>query len=111
MLLVCVFALLSCVRSNPVTTKQQLAIFSFDGFRYDYFDNYKSDLPTLAKIAANGVHAKNGLQSVFQTATFPAHWSIATGLYEESHGLVANSFYDPATDSVFNKVTDYSTAL
>jgi alkaline phosphatase D len=32
----------------------------------------------------------------FPSLTFPNHFSIVTGLYPEHHGLVANSFYDPA---------------
>jgi hypothetical protein len=31
----------------------------------------------------------------FPSETFPNHYSIATGLYPESHGIVSNSFYDP----------------
>jgi predicted AlkP superfamily pyrophosphatase or phosphodiesterase len=27
--------------------------------------------------------------------TFPNHYTIVTGLYPESHGIVANEFYDP----------------
>ena len=27
--------------------------------------------------------------------TFPNHFSIATGLYEESHGVIDNFVYDP----------------
>jgi alkaline phosphatase D len=30
----------------------------------------------------------------YPSLTFPNHFSIATGLYPEHHGLVANSFYD-----------------
>ena len=37
----------------------------------------------------------------YQTKTFPNHWTMVTGLYEESHGIVANEFYDPVSDSHF----------
>ena len=30
-----------------------------------------------------------------QSVTFPNHWTLATGLHPESHGIVANEFYDP----------------
>lgn len=40
--------------------------------------------------------------SQFPTKTFPNHYSIVTGLYPESHGIVANQFYDPTSDSVFS---------
>ena len=38
----------------------------------------------------------------FQTKTFPNHWTMVTGLYEESHGIVANNFYDPVTKTHFD---------
>lgn len=41
------------------------------------------------------------LQPVFPSLTFVNHWSILTGLYPSSHGIVANDFYDPALDKEF----------
>jgi len=41
-----------------------------------------------------GVRAE-GLIPVFVSKTFPNHYSIATGLYPENHGLIGNHFYDP----------------
>lgn len=43
--------------------------------------------------------------------TFPNHYTIVTGLYPESHGIVANEFYDPVLKDNFvytnpNKSTD-----
>jgi alkaline phosphatase D len=35
----------------------------------------------------------------YPSLTFPNHFTIVTGLYPEHHGLVANSFYDPATQT------------
>ena len=37
----------------------------------------------------------------FQTKTFPNHWTMVTGLYEESHGIIANVFYDPIMNKVY----------
>jgi hypothetical protein len=31
----------------------------------------------------------------FTTQAFPTHWSISTGSYIETHGIVGNQFYDP----------------
>ncbi|KAI9283227.1 alkaline-phosphatase-like protein [Sporodiniella umbellata] len=42
--------------------------------------------------------------------TFPSHWSLVTGLYPESHGVVGNYFYDPVlNDSFDGKNPKYST--
>lgn len=52
--------------------------------------------------------ASFGLIPIFSTKTFPNFYSIATGLYQESHGIVDNRFYDPkwnATFSIHDPVT------
>jgi len=51
--------------------------------------------PNMHRIAARGSKAER-LLPVFPTLTFPNHYSIATGLYPEHHGIVANDFPDPA---------------
>lgn len=40
--------------------------------------------------------------SQFVTKTFPNHQSIATGLYEQYHGIVNNKFWDPNTNQSFD---------
>ena len=42
------------------------------------------------------------MQSSFPTLTFPNHYSMVTGLYPSSHGIVANMFYDPELQDDFN---------
>ena len=37
----------------------------------------------------------------FPSLTFPNHYTLVTGLYPESHGIVANSFYDATFDEEF----------
>jgi len=66
-------------------------LFSIDGFRASYFDKHIT--PNIQKIADCGVHARF-MRSVFPTKTFPNHYSIATGLYPESHGIIGNTMYD-----------------
>lgn len=41
------------------------------------------------------------LKPSYPTKTFPNHYSIATGLYPDHHGIVQNSFYDPNLDRTF----------
>ncbi|KAI3872394.1 hypothetical protein MKW92_050432 [Papaver armeniacum] len=42
-----------------------------------------------------------GLIPVFPTLTFPNHYSIVTGLYPESHGVINNRFTDPISGEGF----------
>lgn len=73
--------------------KNYVLIISFDGFRWDYNKLYAT--PNLNKLAKDGVKADRMIAS-FPTKTFPNHYTIATGLYPDHHGLVDNSFM--ATD-------------
>jgi alkaline phosphatase D len=77
-------------------------MFSMDGFRWDYAD--KVPTPNLDRIAKMGVRAES-LKASFPTKTFPNHYSIATGLYPDNHGIVLNSFVDPATGKYY-KISD-----
>ncbi|CAG2171176.1 unnamed protein product [Oppiella nova] len=40
--------------------------------------------------------------SNFATKTFPNHQSIATGFYEENHGIINNEFFDPKYNDTFD---------
>ncbi|KAB5562166.1 hypothetical protein PHYPO_G00014870 [Pangasianodon hypophthalmus] len=75
-----------------------LLLVSFDGFRADYLEKYP--LPNLQKFISDGVLIDH-LSNVFTTKTFPNHYSLATGLYAESHGILASRMYDPETGKVF----------
>ena len=37
----------------------------------------------------------------FPSVTFPNHYTLVTGLHPESHGVVGNTFWDPALDEDF----------
>jgi predicted AlkP superfamily pyrophosphatase or phosphodiesterase len=88
----CFFASLSVFAQRQIKDLEPTVILvSLDGFRADYLEKYKPS--TLLEIARKGVRAKF-LIPVFPTKTFPNHYSIATGLYPEHHGIVENNIYD-----------------
>jgi len=72
--------------------KPYVVVISLDGFRWDYVEKYNA--VNLKKFASEGV-AADALIPSFPSLTFPNHFSIATGLYPDHHGIVNNSFYDP----------------
>jgi predicted AlkP superfamily pyrophosphatase or phosphodiesterase len=72
-----------------------VVLVSLDGFRWDYARRLNAT--HLLAIGKKGVWAPEGMLPSFPSLTFPNHFSIVTGLYPEHHGLVANGFYDPAT--------------
>lgn len=72
------------LNSKPLDTPN-LILISFDGFRWDYLENHT--LPNFHKyFLKDGVKVSKGLKNAFSTVTFPNHWTLATGLYPESHG-------------------------
>jgi len=77
---------------NSDNDDEYVVILSLDAFRWDYADIAQT--PNLNSIAENGVKAE-ALIPCYPTKTFPNHYSIATGLYPDNHGIVANRFYDP----------------
>lgn len=82
--------------------KPYVILVSLDGFRWDYPN--LCNTPNLDAIAKRGVKAKS-MQPCYPTKTFPNHYSIATGLYPDRHGIVNNTFYDPATQQIFSLKT------
>jgi ectonucleotide pyrophosphatase/phosphodiesterase family protein 5 len=54
------------------------------------------------KTRTSGSHAEY-MRNVFITKTFPNHHSIATGVYPEVHGILANDVYDP----YYGKIIQY----
>jgi len=69
-----------------------------DGFRWDYAD--KTETPNFDRLVKEGVHAASIIPS-FPSKTFPNHYSMATGLYPDNHGIVQNNFYDPELKRTF----------
>jgi len=80
-------------------------LISFDGFRAEYLDWYHT--PNFDRLAQQGVKAES-MKPVFITKTFPNHYSIATGMYADHHGLIANTFYDVEFDATY-RIRDRST--
>ncbi|XP_059184241.1 bis(5'-adenosyl)-triphosphatase enpp4 [Centropristis striata] len=76
-----------------------LLLVSFDGFRADYLKRFP--MPNLKLLYSQGVLVEQ-LTNVFVTKTFPNHYSLVTGLYAESHGILASNMYDPVSHKSFH---------
>lgn len=80
------------VTQNSVTSLQKpyVILVSLDGFRWDYVEKYTP--PYLSEFIRSGVQAESLIPS-FPSKTFPNHYTIATGMYPDKHGIIANTFY------------------
>jgi predicted AlkP superfamily pyrophosphatase or phosphodiesterase len=78
--------------------KPYVILISADGFRFDLAEKYHA--ANLLRLREEGVSAAY-MQASYPSLTFPNHYSIATGLYPAHHGIVDNTFYDPAKKAVY----------
>uniref|UniRef100_A0A7E4ZZ53 NUC domain-containing protein n=1 Tax=Panagrellus redivivus TaxID=6233 RepID=A0A7E4ZZ53_PANRE len=83
-----------------------LLIISLDGFAREYLD--RNLVPSLDALTRCGSRAEFVYPS-YPSKTFPNHYTIATGLYPEVHGIVDNAAYDPKISPVLEdlKKTKY----
>src|SRR5215475_3404587 len=79
--------------------KPTVILVSIDGFHPNYLEKYPA--PTLNMLARQGVRAK-WMTPVYPSLTFPNHYSIATGLYPDRHGIVGNNIYDRVFKQTFS---------
>uniref|UniRef100_A0A4W3I119 Venom phosphodiesterase 2-like n=1 Tax=Callorhinchus milii TaxID=7868 RepID=A0A4W3I119_CALMI len=81
--------------------RSPVILVSLDGFRADYLHKWRNVMPVLDKLSNCGTYASH-LIPVYPTKTFPNHYSIITGLYPESHGLIDNKMYDVQMNANFS---------
>jgi predicted AlkP superfamily pyrophosphatase or phosphodiesterase len=105
-------ALLACSPGRPPSvpplsrSAELVLVISLDGFHPDYLD--RPWAKRLRSLAEAGVRAEHIIPA-FPTKTMPNLYSIATGLYPEHHGIVANTMVDSAlgrfttTDTIGNR--------
>ena len=74
---------------------------SINGFRASYLNWYMDYLPAMRYITQHGLRARE-MNPVLPSVTYPNHYTLSTGLWPESHGLVSNSMYDPVFDASFD---------
>ena len=75
------------------TSETYTVVISLDGCRWDYPQWYNT--PFFDRMANEGT--ASSLIPCFPSKTFPNHYSLATGLTPEHHGLIANEFMDCET--------------
>ncbi|XP_029649912.1 uncharacterized protein LOC115223464 [Octopus sinensis] len=68
-----------------------LIFISLDGFRVSYLNRHVT--PVISRLRECGVHSPY-MKPAFPSKTFPNHFSMATGLYPETHGIIANRMFD-----------------
>lgn len=96
-----ILSLLICAVSwllNVSAQEHRTVIISLDGCRWDYPEMYNT--PFLDQLGKEGVKAI--MQPSFPSVTFPNHYTLATGLVPDHHGIIANTFLDQESGLVFS---------
>ena len=86
----------SCSTTNE--QERYVVVLSMDGFRSDYPD--RAHTPVLDSLV------KAAFRPCYPSVTFPNHYSMATGLHPDHHGLVHNTFWATDLDSSIYKISD-----
>ena len=85
------------VAINILAGEHITVIISLDGCRWDYPSLYNT--PFLDQLGSQGIQAV--MQPSYPSSTFPNHYTLATGLVPDHHGIIGNRFYDKRTKTYF----------
>ena len=86
---------------SQINDRPYVIFISADGFRYDYATKFNAK--NLLHLSSGGVRAKSMIPS-YPSVTRPNHYSLVTGLYPGHTGIAGNTFYDPESKMMFNKM-------
>ena len=75
----------------PPSLSDTVVIVSLDGFRHDY--PRLDGTPSFGRMRQEGGHVER-LVPCYPSQTFPAHATLATGVFADRHGIVNNRFLD-----------------
>jgi alkaline phosphatase D len=88
-----ILVVVCCLLSTGVGAKKEstVILISMDGVSHDIEDNVS--LTAFKRMEQLGIKADH-LIPVYPSTTYPAHVSLATGVYPNRHGILHNSFID-----------------
>lgn len=78
-------------------SRPPVVLISIDGLKPDYVleaDKHGLKIPNLRRLLAEGAYA-DGVTGVLPTVTYPSHATMVTGVAPATHGIIANSPFDP----------------
>jgi phosphonoacetate hydrolase len=79
--------------ARAVDAPQRTIIMMCDGLGLEYYD--RSPMPTLKAWAARGIHVR--ASAVMPSVTNTNNASICCGVWPAEHGVIGNSYFDPAS--------------
>lgn len=71
---------------------RRVAVLSIDGMRPDFYrrpDEFGLKIPNLRELVNSGASA-DAVESVYPSTTYPAHATLATGVWPDQHGIYSH---------------------
>ncbi len=102
--LLAALALAPRLQAEPRTDRHVIFI-SLDGLAHFYFDDPLAEMPTLRRLAAEGVRAER-VTTTLPTVTWPNHTSLVTGVLAGKHGVIGNNYFDRETQQAVDFIPD-----
>ena len=91
--------------SSAIKKPTPVLLVVFDGFGSDFLS--EANTPNFDKLVENGVTVPF-VWNVFPATSLPNHYTLATGLYPSSHGIIGNNVYDSVLNASFTSRTNDS---
>jgi predicted AlkP superfamily pyrophosphatase or phosphodiesterase len=101
LLVVAVVVLPGVVAAQQPVQTPLLLMISIDGLRPDYVtaaDAHGAKIPNLRRFMTEGAFAQ-GVVGVIPTVTYPSHTTLITGVSPATHGILANTPFDPLREN------------
>ena len=92
-----VFICTAFIAFSTKSARNMLLLISLDGCRPEYLK--RGLTPTLTALGEKGV--MGDMLPAFPSVTFTNHYTLVTGLYPESHGILGNEFKDTERNESF----------
>jgi predicted AlkP superfamily pyrophosphatase or phosphodiesterase len=95
--LACAVAIGTATADAQGRSGRPVIFISIDGLRPDYVleaDRHGLRIPNLRRFLKEGSHATT-VRGVLPTVTYPSHTTLLTGASPATHGVVANTTFDP----------------
>lgn len=86
--------------SAQAQSRHYVVLVMLEGFRWDY-PNLDA-VTQLTALGKEGAWAPEGMLPSYPAVGTPNQYTLVTGLYPGNHGLIADSFYDPARERRFS---------
>ena len=98
-LLIC-YALLALLGgANLIAADDRhVILITMDGFPSYEFQDARSPIPNIRKLAAEGVSAADGMRAANPTVTWPNHTTLVTGVFPAKHSVLYNGLFVRGTD-------------